>query len=423
MADQQGQGGIQAARDTYHSPVDAGIGKAGCQRMALEFEPLPEGAAFGFRFHGQVGGGGEAAQGIVMGHSREAVSCRSRSGGQGIPGAADNVQINVVAEGGGLTELRLDAYGFTGFGDDRKAPVADRMGAVRPGAAAEDSGTAQFPAQDAESLFCPVSAAHSGRLIAGQQQTVAVPGKGAVLKRLAGITAGEHPQPGAACLKDCRGGQEALGERPFGDGGRQYKAQQFSLPEGSHGGNGHTVERNRQSHKEERGQFPEILCQTGELLAAEIQHEPLPAQRLGRGGQQNIRGQQDHIRGVGACLFDLLGEIFPAARRTSRVHPSGDGGNTNQVQHNDRSFLKAGGLNSVFYLTTNQFCRKWIHRKFWARNKNFFRQFSHAKRQGTISLPNFMPQRIFVRLIPGTTHIMEEKSHFSRHWFYGRIRA
>ena len=82
MADQQGQGGIQAARDTHHSPVDAGIGKAGCQRMALEFEPLPEGAAFGFRFHGQVGGGGEAAQGIVMGHSREAVSCRSRSGGQ-----------------------------------------------------------------------------------------------------------------------------------------------------------------------------------------------------------------------------------------------------------------------------------------------------------------------------------------------------
>lgn len=90
--------------------------------MALEFEPLPEGAAFGFRFHGQVGGGGEAAQGIVMGHSREAVRCRSRSGGQGIPGAADNVQIDVVAEGGGLTELRLDAYGFTGFGDDRKAP-------------------------------------------------------------------------------------------------------------------------------------------------------------------------------------------------------------------------------------------------------------------------------------------------------------
>ena len=127
----------------------------------------------------------------------------------------------------------------------------------------------------------------------------------------------------------------------------------------------------------------------------------------------------------GLCpqLFDLLGEIFPAARRTSRVHPSGDGGNTNQVQHNDRSFLKAGGLNSVFYLTTNQFCRKWIHRKFWARNKNFFRQFSHTKRQGTISLPNFMPQRIFDRLIPGTTQIMEEKSHFSRHWFYGRIRA
>ena len=52
-----------------------------------------------------------------MGHSREAVSCRSRTGGQGIPGAADNVQIDVVAEGGGLTELRLDAYGFTGFGN------------------------------------------------------------------------------------------------------------------------------------------------------------------------------------------------------------------------------------------------------------------------------------------------------------------
>ena len=168
------------------------------------------------------------------------------------------------------------------------------------------------------------------------------------------------------------------------------------------------------THKEERGQFPEILCQTGELLAAEIQHEPLPAQRLGGGRQQNIRGQQDHIRGVGACLFDLLGEIFPAARGTSRVHPSGDGGNTNQVQHNDRSFLKAGGLNSVFYLTTNQFCRKWIQRKFWARNKNFFRQFFPCKKAGdNLSAQFYASENIRPLVVRHTPYHVIEKPIFT----------
>ena len=249
MADQQGQGGVQSAGDAHHRPVDAGVGEAGSQRMALQFKPLPEGTALGLRLHGQVGGGGEAAQRIVVGHSREA------EGGRGKPSrcgaaAADDVQVDVVAEGGGLAELRLNAHRFTGFGNDGKAPVAEWVRAVRPGAAAEDGGTAQLPAQDAEGLFRPIGTAHPGRLVAGQQQAVTVPGKGAVPQGLAGIAAGQHPQPGAAGLKGGGGRQEPLGKRPLRHRGRQHITQHGPLADSCHGGNGHPAQRNRQPHKQ-----------------------------------------------------------------------------------------------------------------------------------------------------------------------------
>lgn len=186
--------------------------------MALQFKPLPEGAALGLRLHGQIGGGGEAAQRIVVGHSREA------EGGRGKPGrcgadAADDVQVDVVAEGGGLAELRLNAHRFTGFGNDGKAPVAEWVRAVRPGAAAEDGGTAQFPAQDAEGLFRPIGTAHPGRLVAGQQQAVTVPGKGAVPQGLAGIAAGSTRSRAPPASKVAEAGRNPSGSGPSGTEG------------------------------------------------------------------------------------------------------------------------------------------------------------------------------------------------------------